>query len=248
MSLIDVCHKIKPAVGISACLMGETVRYDGADKKHGLLNDVLRSHLDFQAFCPEVAAGLGVPRPAVRLEKSENQGIRAKGLIDKDFDVTDRLRKVSTNYLQDARKLEISGYIFQSRSPSCGLHSTPIHAPANSSENGNGAQEVTGKTSGIFADVIYSQLNYLVCIEDTWLVDKEHCYLFLAAVTLIQSQQFETYLNPALLAIILDRQPSKFAHLAKNDIEKALRILLKESGNNQKTALGRRLRDYFEHY
>lgn len=248
MSLIDVCDRKNPAVGISACLMGEAVRYDGADKKHGLLNDVLRSHLDFQAFCPEVAAGLGVPRPAVRLEKSENQEVRAKGLIDKDIDVTDGLHKVSTNYLQDARKLKISGYIFQSRSPSCGLHSTPIHAPANSPGNGKDAQEVTGKTSGIFADVIYSQLNYLVCIEDTWLVDKEHCYLFLAAVTLIQSQQFETYLDPALLALILDRQPNKLARPTKGDTEKALRILLKESGNNQKAALGGRLRDYFEYY
>jgi len=246
MLSVDAHPNKKPAVGISACLMGEAVRYDGADKRHSLLNDILRSHVEFHAFCPEVAAGLGVPRPAVRLEKSMNQGIRAKGIIDRDIDVTEKLEEVSTNYLLEARKTKISGYIFQSRSPSCGLHSTPIYSPANASKNENIGLEVITMASGIFAGAICSQLNYLVCVEDTWLVDKDHCYLFLAAVTLTQSQQFGNDLNPMLLALILDQQPSKLTSPLKSDIEKALAMLLNGSSNNQKAALGRRLSDYFE--
>lgn len=59
-------HKKIP-VGISSCLLGEAVRFDGGHKKDAYIVGTLSQYFDFQAFCPEVGAGLGVPRPTMRL-------------------------------------------------------------------------------------------------------------------------------------------------------------------------------------
>ncbi|GAB1266779.1 hypothetical protein NBRC116493_00320 [Aurantivibrio infirmus] len=248
MYLISKNNSTKPVVGTSACLMGEAVRYDGADKKHALLNEVLAPHLQLQSFCPEVTAGLGIPRPPVRLVGSPDNARRAIGVADSGIDVTERLLEVSTNYLQYAISSELCGFIFQSRSPSCGFQSTPIY--------GAKPGEPLAFGNGIFAGFIHSQLNYLICVEDTWLRDKGQCYLFLAAVILTRGQEFSGHVDPELISLITG-QPSGDGETLRDGIGEGLAILLSlrelekplpelSSIRNEKAALCRRLSEYFE--
>ena len=108
----------KPALGTSACLLGEAVRFDAGHKHDRWITGTLSQYFDFVSICPEVAIGLGIPRPPIQL-KGAVHSIRVVGSRDPDLDVTDDLRRYGTKMAiqMDA----ISGYIFKSKSPSCGL-------------------------------------------------------------------------------------------------------------------------------
>ncbi len=118
----QVCHE-KPLIGVSRCLMGEEVRYDGGSKPVPWIVDILSEHCDLMPLCPEVEAGLGVPRPAVQLVGSM-ESPRALGVEDPTLDVTEALLRVGAE-----RKGAINGMdglILKARSPSCGLFDTPV--------------------------------------------------------------------------------------------------------------------------
>ena len=108
----------KPALGTSACLLGEAVRFDAGHKHDRWITGTLSQYFDLVSICPEVAIGLGIPRPPIQL-KGAVHSIRVVGSRDSDLDVTDDLRRYGTKMAiqMDA----ISGYIFKSKSPSCGL-------------------------------------------------------------------------------------------------------------------------------
>ena len=107
--------KIK--VGISACLLGKNVRYNGGHKLEPLLVDTLGQYLEFIPICPEVEAGLGIPREPARLVGSSDSP-RVKTL-NTGTDLTDRMLKWTTNLLNRLEKENLCGFIFKSKSPSC---------------------------------------------------------------------------------------------------------------------------------
>ena len=113
----------KIPVGISSCLLGEKVRYDGTDKYAAELVEKLGALLEFVSFCPEVDIGLGVPRETIQLVEDAGQ-VHCIGSQTTALDVTDRLAHCADPKQWDGR---IFGYIFKARSPSCGLHSVPIY-------------------------------------------------------------------------------------------------------------------------
>ena len=114
----------KVKVGISSCLLGEAVRYDGGHKRDRFITDVLSDCFDYVPICPEMAIGLGIPRPAIRLVGNDASW-RIKGVMDQTLDVTDDLkefgRKMATEHT------DISGYIFKKKSPSCGVFRLKIY-------------------------------------------------------------------------------------------------------------------------
>lgn len=109
-------HKIP--LGVSQCLLGEPVRFDGGHKHNRYLTDVLAKYVEFRPACPELAIGLGVPRKPIRLIISDNQE-RIRGVADPDLDVTDALQQEAE--AAAARMPEICGYVFMQNSPSCGV-------------------------------------------------------------------------------------------------------------------------------
>ena len=111
-------------VGISGCLLGELVRYDGAHKYHSYIERTLGQYFQFRSFCPEVAAGLGTPRPAVQLREI-NQQIKVVGVKDHNLDVTEALTQVGDqqrDWLND-----LCGYILKKDSPSCGMERVKVY-------------------------------------------------------------------------------------------------------------------------
>jgi uncharacterized protein YbbK (DUF523 family) len=116
----------RPVIGVSSCLLGQRVRYDGDHKRNAFVVEELGARFELLPICPEMAIGLGVPRPPIQLVL-EADGIHARGVSDPGLDVTERLR----NFAREARPALVSlcGYVCKARSPSCGLDSTPLLVP-----------------------------------------------------------------------------------------------------------------------
>jgi uncharacterized protein YbbK (DUF523 family) len=165
---------LKPCIAISACLAGEAVRYDGASKPLPD-TDFFEEKFQLISVCPEVGAGLPVPRPPVQLVQTQ-QGVRALGRDDPSIDVSDALLAYRESSLKRLSKEAICGYIFKSRSPSCGLTSTPVF-------NEDGVQ--TGLGSGIQASYFEQQMPWLVFREETQLddIDSRRHFLWLCKIS-----------------------------------------------------------------
>ena len=108
----------KIAVGISSCLLGEQVRYDGGHKYDPLINTELARFFAFRPCCPEVAIDLGVPREPIQLVQTE-LGIQVRGVNNPELDVTRMLEEYGRRIAREFT--DICGYIFKAHSPSCGL-------------------------------------------------------------------------------------------------------------------------------
>jgi uncharacterized protein YbbK (DUF523 family) len=111
-------EKIK--IGISSCLLGEKVRYDGRHKRNIVLKDALREkHIDYIPVCPEVECGLGVPRKSMHLEGNPDSPRLI--IISTGEDTTKRMVNWALKRLNQLEKEDIYGFIFKSNSPSCGI-------------------------------------------------------------------------------------------------------------------------------
>lgn len=114
----------KIPIGISSCLLGEELRFNGGHKRSRLCTDVLSSVFDFKGVCPEVAIGMGVPREAIRIVEKEGQD-HVVGTRTADLDVTDELYAYGLEV--GAASLDYSGFVLKKGSPSCGLYSAKVY-------------------------------------------------------------------------------------------------------------------------
>jgi uncharacterized protein YbgA (DUF1722 family)/uncharacterized protein YbbK (DUF523 family) len=144
----------KIILGISSCLLGNAVRYDGGHKLDHFLADTLGQYMDWVPVCPEVECGLPVPREAMHLVG--DPGNPRLVTIRSGVDHTDRMKKWAKKKVAELEKEELSGFVFKSRSPSSGMRGVKIHSDA-------GILSATG--SGIFAHVFMKQFP-LLPIED----------------------------------------------------------------------------------
>lgn len=147
-------------IGISACLMGEPVRYDGGHKRLPFATDALAQHFEFTKVCPEQAIGLGVPRPTIRLV-GDADAPRLQGSKDASLDVTEAMQVFAKDTVQHLQ--HISGYIFCAKSPSCGMERVPVV-----SEQGTGLGKVG---VGIYARQLMEALPLLPVEENGRLND-----------------------------------------------------------------------------
>ena len=129
-------------VGISTCLLGKEVRHDGGHKHSRYCTQVLSKHFEFRSICPELEAGLGVPRPAIHLREYP-EGMRiieTKGQADHTAAMEGFIDDVIPTLAN------LRGYILMAKSPSCGMERIKVH-------NANG--QVTRRDGrGMFADAL----------------------------------------------------------------------------------------------
>ncbi|MCC5851331.1 MAG: DUF523 and DUF1722 domain-containing protein [Alkalimonas sp.] len=107
------------AIGISACLLGQKVRYDGGHKASEFCLSQLQPYVRYQAVCPENAIGLGTPRPAIRLMKKTQGDIHLVQVNDASIDHTDAMHQFTEQALPAMSAL--AGFIVCAKSPSCGM-------------------------------------------------------------------------------------------------------------------------------
>lgn len=114
----------RPRVGISACLLGDRVRYDGGHKRDAYLVETLGAHVDWVPVCPEAELGLGVPRPPIRLEKHGDDVFLR--VVDSGSDLTDRMARWAADRGAELGEQGLCGFVLKARSPSCGLDDAPV--------------------------------------------------------------------------------------------------------------------------
>jgi uncharacterized protein YbbK (DUF523 family) len=127
----------KPLVGISACLMGEHVRYDGGHKLDRRLRDILGKSVEMLPICPETECGLGIPREPMQLE--EIHGVIHLKTCNTGTDLTHKMQTWINNRLNELVQLKLCGVILKTKSPSCGLRRVDVFLPDGSvRHNGTG--------------------------------------------------------------------------------------------------------------
>lgn len=165
-------------IGVSSCLLGNRVRYDGGHKYERLVAEVLGAYFTLIPFCPEAECGLGIPREAMQLE-GELSNLRLVALETR-ADHTETMQNYSRLKIQELKHGGLCAIIFKSKSPSCGLRQVKIFAQRGFS----------GKTGrGIFAETFKTAFSSAPVAEETEIRDVLRRNSFIRAVYAYAQQQ-----------------------------------------------------------
>jgi uncharacterized protein YbbK (DUF523 family) len=157
---------MKPRVGISRCLLGDDVRYDGTNRR-SLSAIALGAHVEWIAVCPEVEVGMGVPREPIQLVARGSDApfsaerMRLSG-VDSGHDWTERMEQWAQRRVAELAALGISGFVLKARSPSCGPAGVLVH-------HASGAPTATGR--GLFAEALACAMPGLPMEDEESLAD-----------------------------------------------------------------------------
>jgi len=112
-------------IGVSTCLLGEWVRYDGGHARDRYVTETLGQTMAFVPVCPEMGAGFGVPREPIRLEG--NPALPRLITVNTKKDLTDIMTNWAQRKVRELEKEDICGFIFKGKSPSCGIEQVKVH-------------------------------------------------------------------------------------------------------------------------
>ena len=168
---------MKPRVGISRCLAGDAVRYDGTDKRSAAVAE-LSAQVEWVPVCPEVEVGMGVPREPIRLVahadgvRSAHERVRLRG-VHSGEDWTARMHDWARERVAALGVDRISGFVLKARSPSCGPDGVLVHRA--------GSEPMpTGR--GLFAEALADAMPGLPMIDEESLDDPHARAAFLQRV------------------------------------------------------------------
>ena len=147
-------------LGISRCLLGDEVRFDGGHKRDNFLTDVFGRYVEWVPVCPEVEAGLGTPREAMRLVGNPRHPRLVT--IRSGNDHTQALVTMTANRIEELKELDLSGYVFKKDSPSCGVERVRVY-------NQHGMPSRNGV--GVFARAFIEQFPLVPVEEEGRLCD-----------------------------------------------------------------------------
>jgi len=131
-------------LGVSSCLLGNEVRYDGGHKRDRFVTDVLGGFVEWVPVCPEVEAGMGTPRPPVQLVRDgDASGVRIVE-VESGRDHTRAMQRYAARRVRELRGLDLCGYILKKDSPSCGMTRVKVYE-----EKGGPARQGTPRKQGM---------------------------------------------------------------------------------------------------
>lgn len=157
-----------PLVAISGCLAGDNVRYDGDNKAQAVMLQTLSHCVRWLPVCPEVAAGMGIPRPPVQLRRT-TQDIAVVEVENSQRDHTQALRQGVTDVVRQLQLQAPDAIVLKARSPSCGIGSTPLHDAAGAP---------AGLTDGLFARACRGQFSDIPLLDEAALATTTACQAF----------------------------------------------------------------------
>ena len=155
---------VKLKVGVSSCLLGQAVRYNGGHKRNQTVIDLLGDEFEAVPVCPEVEMGMGTPREPVNIVSGNE---RLAG-VDSGKDWTEAMHSFNTEKLEELAQLNLSGFIFKTRSPSCGIQAVD--------------PETSETTSGLFARAFMKHFPNIPVIDEEQLQDNQSREKFISLV------------------------------------------------------------------
>src|SRR5436309_7194852 len=173
----------KPArVGISQCLLGENVRYDGGHKLDSVLIETLGRHVEWVPVCPEVEIGLGTPRESMHLV-GDHLAPRLITLNTR-VDHTDAMTRFAQQRVRELEALNLSGFVFKSASPSCGIRQVPLF-------NTQGIETHDGV--GLFARAFMAHFSDMPVEEESGLHAPQAVMIFLERVLAYRQSRMQRH-------------------------------------------------------
>ena len=149
-------------LGVSSCLLGAAVRYDGGHKHFHYLTDVVGKWFELVPVCPEVEFGLGVPRPPIRLVPGGDNPRLVE--VESGEDLTERMESFAREKIMQLKRAGLDGFILKGASPSCGVEGVKVF----------GQDEKPSRTGvGVFANVLMRRWPELPVAEDGWLEEPD---------------------------------------------------------------------------
>ncbi|MDY0122227.1 MAG: DUF523 and DUF1722 domain-containing protein [Sulfurimonas sp.] len=217
-------------IAVSACLLGEKVRFDKGHKRDEFVMDELSRYAEFVSFCPEHFA-FGSPRPSIRVVRNDAKDLRIISNKTGE-DLTEQLRATSQDDLEKVKASDVVGIIFKSKSPSCGMMSAKVYL-----ENGF----ADGKDDGMFASMCRKEFPLLPMEEEGRLLDPWLRENFVMQVFAYDA--FERFkVSATMKDLVLFHQNNKFMLQSKDDI--LYRQLGKIVGNHEHKAFKDILAEY----
>lgn len=217
-------------IAVSACLLGEKVRFDGGHKHDRFITDELGKYASFAPFCPEIIA-FGVPRPSIRLVNKEDS---YRIISNKNGD--DLTNELQDKSYQEFRKIvqnDLSGIIFKSKSPSCGMGSAKAYL-----ENGF----ADSKADGLFVTICKEKFPLLPMEEEGRLQDDWLRENFIMQLFAYNSFEVLKKSNPTIKMVVDFHTKNKFLLQAKD--EEIYRVLGNIVGNHEKLPFDELLSNY----
>ncbi len=212
----------KPRIGVSSCLLGHRVRYDGGHKRHRTVTDTLSRLFDIVAVCPEMEVGMGVPREPVDLV-GDPMAPRMVGQRSRR-DWTGIMRRHGRRRAVEIETLEVSGFVLKEGSPSCG----PDRVPVLSESGGD-----HGPGSGLFARALADAVPLLPVEAEDRLDDAPLCETFIERVHAYREWRACTRGGPSLSRLMDFHASHKLALLAHSEPHlRLLGRLLAEAGKS----------------
>lgn len=147
-------------IGVSACLLGRAVRYDGGHKRDAFLVETFGRYVEWVPVCPEVELGLGTPRPTLRLERTGDDVRLIMPKTGEDY--TDSMRRYADRRVAQLANDDLCGYILKKDSPSCGMERVKVH-------DAHGVPSKSGR--GLFAEALLRRTPHLPVEEEGRLND-----------------------------------------------------------------------------
>jgi uncharacterized protein YbbK (DUF523 family)/uncharacterized protein YbgA (DUF1722 family) len=152
-------------VGVSSCLLGRRVRFDGQHKRDAFLVDELGPHVEWVPVCPEVEVGMGTPREPVRLLRARGADQARMVGVKSGDDWTARMERFAAARVRQLESEELAGFILKSKSPSCGMARVKLYDDAQPQR----APEAAG--TGLFAAALMARFPNLPVEEEGRLCD-----------------------------------------------------------------------------
>lgn len=199
-------------IGVSSCLLGHPVRYDGGHKRHRSVTGTLSRLFEMVAVCPEMEAGMGIPREPVDLVGDPRAPRMLGQASGKDW--TAIMVRFSRRRTAELEKLEVSGFVLKEGSPSCGPDRVPVH-PESGKTHQSGP--------GLFARALADTLPLLPVEAEDRLDDASLCENFVERVHGYREWRACTREAPSLPRLMDFHAAHKLALLAHS--ERHLRLL-----------------------
>ncbi len=221
----------KVRLGVSTCLLGENVRFDGGHKEDHYLTETLAPFVEWVAACPEVDIGLGTPRESIRLIGTTN----APRLFapKSGIDLTEKMLSYAYAKVAQLKQMDLDGYILKKDSPSCGMERVRIYHESGSASR-------TG--TGLFARVLMEEMPDLPVEEEGRLHDSSLRANFIVRVFAHRRWRELVANGFSLAALVAFHAQHKFLLMAHS--EKHLRAM----GKLVAEAKARKPKDAFSEY
>lgn len=139
-------------IGVSSCLLGESVRFDGGHARDRFTTDTLGTWVEFVPVCPEVEAGMSIPRPTIRLVEDDGDSPVRLVAPSTGEDFTGAMKSLAAERIPALMKLDLDGYILKRNSPSCGLERIKVYRngmPSRRNESGMFVTELIERWPGL---------------------------------------------------------------------------------------------------